>query len=59
MQYAVIHDFPFLVVLDENGKLLKAERTNELEKGNGYDPDKMRAFLDQWKPGHAQLAAQK
>jgi hypothetical protein len=55
----VIHDFPFLVVLDENGKLLKAERTNELEKGNGYDPDKMRAFLDQWKPGHAQLAAQK
>ncbi len=49
MQYAVVHYFPFLIVLDENGKLLQAQRTNVLEKGASYDPDKMRDFLTRWK----------
>lgn len=50
LQYAQIDSFPFLIVLDENGKLLKAEKTGELEKGPSYDPDKMKDFLTRWKP---------
>ena len=50
-QYAMVRSFPFLIVLDEKGKLLQAERTNVLEKGRSYDPDKMKDFLNQWKPG--------
>ena len=51
MQYAAVHYFPFLIVLDQNGKLLQAERTDVLEKGAGYDPDKMKDFLNKWKAG--------
>lgn len=50
-RYAFVGEFPFFLVLDENGKLLKAQKTGELEKGNSYDPDKMKAFLNQWKAG--------
>ena len=50
-QYAFVGEFPFFLVLDENGKLLKAQKTGELEKGQSYDPVKMAAFLNQWKPG--------
>jgi thiol:disulfide interchange protein len=50
MQYAVVQSFPFLIVLDENGKLLQAQRTNVLEKGTDYDPDRMKDFLNHWKP---------
>lgn len=50
MQYADINSFPYLIVLDEHGKLLKAEKTGELEKGRSYDPDKMKDFLSKWKP---------
>jgi hypothetical protein len=52
-QYALINSLPFLIVLDENGKLLCAEKTGELERGHSYDPDKMKDFLSQWKPGPA------
>jgi hypothetical protein len=50
-QYALIHTMPFFIVLDENGKLLQAQRTNELERGHSCDPDKMMDFLNKWKPG--------
>jgi hypothetical protein len=50
MQYAIVHYFPSLIVLDENGKLLQAQRTNVLEKGTSYDPAKVTDFLNQWKP---------
>ena len=49
-QYAMVRSFPFLIVLDENGKLIQAQRTNVLEKGTSYDPEKMKEFLNQWKP---------
>jgi hypothetical protein len=50
-QYAMINSFPFLIVLDENGKLLRAQRTNVLEAVMSYDPGKMKDFLNHWKPG--------
>lgn len=49
-QYATVNSFPFLIVLDEHGKLLQAQRTSVLEKGTSYDPDKMKDFLNRWKP---------
>lgn len=56
-QYAVVRSFPFLIVLDENGKLLTAEKTDELEKGQSYDAGKMKSFLSQWGPAAGQVAA--
>lgn len=56
-QYAMVRSFPFLIVLDANGKLLKAEKTEELEKGRSYDPGKMKDFLSQWGPAAGQVAA--
>jgi Thioredoxin-like len=50
-QFAEIPSFPFLIVLDENGKLLQAQKTGELEQGHSYDPNKMMDFLGKWKPG--------
>lgn len=50
-QYAMINSFPFLIVLDENGKLLQAQRTGVLEGVMTYDPGKMKEFLNRWKPG--------
>lgn len=42
--------FPALVVLDENGKQLHTQDSSLLEKGNGYDTDKVKAFLVNWSP---------
>jgi hypothetical protein len=56
-QYAFVTNFPFLIVLDKNGKLLQAQRTNVLEKGTSYDPDKMKDFLNKWKVDPAQNRA--
>lgn len=55
-QYADVNSFPFLIVLDEHGKVLQLERTNVLEKGNSYDPDKMKDFLNHWKPAQPPTA---
>lgn len=42
--------FPVLVVLDENGNRLHTQDSALLEKGNGYDYDKVKAFLTNWSP---------
>jgi thioredoxin-related protein len=42
---------PVLVVLDAGGKLLTTQETGALESGNGHDPKKVLAFLEQWRPG--------
>lgn len=42
---------PVLVVLDASGKLLTTQETGALESGNGHDPKKVIAFLEQWSPG--------
>ena len=42
--------FPVLVVLDGNGNRLHTQNSGLLQKGNGYDRNKIKAFLDQWAP---------
>lgn len=41
--------YPFLAVLDRDGKVVTAQRTDPLEVGDHHDPKKVAAFLDQWK----------
>ena len=41
---------PFLTVLDSTGKPLVNQETGALEKGQVHDPDKVKAFLEKWKP---------
>jgi hypothetical protein len=55
--YAFLHRFPeilgypFIFVLDANGKLLGTENTNDLENGStGYDPGRVKKFLSTWQP---------
>jgi thioredoxin-related protein len=42
--------FPVLVVLDANGKQLHTQDSSLLEKGNGYDTEKVKEFLLNWSP---------
>ena len=42
--------FPVLVVLDEEGNRLHTQDSALLEKGNGYDKDKVKSFLVNWSP---------
>ncbi len=42
--------FPVLVILDENGNRIHTQDSTLLEKGNGYDKDKVKAFLINWSP---------
>ena len=43
--------FLVLVVLDADGKQLHTQDTALLEKGNGYDEEKVKSFLRNWAPG--------
>lgn len=42
--------FPVLVLLDGDGRQLHTQNTALLEKGNGYDLEKVQTFLARWKP---------
>ena len=42
--------FPVLVVLDANGNRLHTQDSSQLEKGYGYDKDKVKSFLMNWAP---------
>lgn len=42
--------FPVLVVLDADGNRLHTQDSSLLEKGNGYDYDKVKAFIYNWAP---------
>jgi len=52
--YTFLHGFPeipgypFLFVLDENGKVLTAANPSDLENGSGYDAGRVRKFLSSW-----------
>jgi thiol:disulfide interchange protein len=49
--YPAIPGYPWIFVLDGNGKLLKSVDTNTLEAGNsGYSEKAIRDFLAAWKP---------
>jgi thioredoxin-related protein len=41
--------YPFLAVLDAEGKVINAQRTNDLEEGDHHDPTRVAAFLEKWK----------
>ncbi len=49
-EYPKIKGYPHLFVLDADGKLLHSQDTSPLEEGNGYNLDRVLAFLDEWKP---------
>jgi hypothetical protein len=40
--------FPFLAVLDGNGKLITAQRTDPLEEGRAHNPTRVKGFLSRW-----------
>jgi thioredoxin-related protein len=40
--------YPFLAVLDGNGKVVTRQKTDPLEEGDHHDPKKVTAFLEQW-----------
>jgi thiol:disulfide interchange protein len=43
--------FPVLVVLDADGNRIHTQDSALLEKGNGYDREKVKSFLKSWAPG--------
>jgi thioredoxin-related protein len=49
--------YPFLAVLDGNGKVVTRQKTDPLEVGDHHDPAKVTAFLKEWSP--PRLAASK
>lgn len=40
--------FPFLAVLDGDGKVLTAQPTEPLEEGKAHNPARVKEFLDRW-----------
>lgn len=48
--YPRIPGYPWIFVLDSDGKLLKSEDTDALEKGPGYSEKAIEDFLTAWKP---------
>lgn len=42
--------FPALIVLDKIGNRIHTQDGGLLKKGNGYDTNKVRAFLQRWAP---------
>ena len=40
--------YPFLAVLDGNGRVITAQRTDPLEVGDHHDPAKVKVFLEKW-----------
>ena len=46
--YPKVCSYPFIYVLDANGKLLGSEDTIDWESSDGYDPHRIEAFLKKW-----------
>jgi hypothetical protein len=40
--------YPYLAVLDGDGKVITAQRSVSLEEGSGHDPTRVKQFLDRW-----------
>jgi len=43
--------FPVIVILDADGNRIHTQDSELLEKGNGYDHGKVKAFFKSWAPG--------
>ena len=48
--YGSIPSYPYIFVLESDGKLLLAKNTSDLESGKSYDLDRLTAFLVDWAP---------
>ncbi len=48
--YPKIEAAPHILILDQNGNLVRSEDTGELELGKSYDLNKFLAFLKQFSP---------
>ena len=46
---ANVRGFPYLTVLDAEGKVVVNQGTGKLESGRAHDPEKVKAFLEEWK----------
>jgi thioredoxin-related protein len=47
-KYPKIEGYPHVFILNKYGKLLKSKDTGELEKGKGYDYNRVMTFLKKW-----------
>ena len=48
--YPEIPGYPHFFVLNSKGEFLHSQGTGELESGDGHDPNKIKDFLEAWKP---------
>ena len=46
--YGKILSYPWLFVLEQDGKLLSSQQTDPLEEGPSYNYDRMKGFLTKW-----------
>ena len=46
--YGTIQSYPWLFVLEQDGKLLSSQQTDPLEEGPSYNYDRMKGFLTKW-----------
>ena len=46
--YPTRQGLPVVVILNDDGKQLTTQDTRKLEAGDHYDPDKVKAFLEEW-----------
>ncbi|WP_076594567.1 thioredoxin family protein [Chryseobacterium sp. RU33C] len=42
--------YPFFIILDKNGKKVHIQQSEILEDGKGYSKEKVKEFLEKWKP---------
>ena len=47
-RYPAFKGYPHIIILDSDGSHLHSQDTGLLEKGEGYDPEAMKAFLTKW-----------
>lgn len=44
------YGYPVFIILDKNGKQIHTQDSSVLEKGDGYDEEKVAKFLKEWIP---------
>jgi thiol:disulfide interchange protein len=49
-RYPAIRGYPHLFVLEKDGKFLHSQDTSPLESGHSYSKERMKRFLEKWKP---------
>ena len=53
-RYGEIPSYPYIFVLESDGKLLLSKDTSALENGKSYDLQRLTAFLKEWAPAAMQ-----